>query len=173
MKKNEKSTLCGMLSMVAAAGLGVALIIQAMPLAFAGNPAALSGFGLTQGALMSCCIAGKYKGTRQDTASRTCLEPTTEDFSMEILQGKKCDADIWGTIVGASDSSPIQYFKGTVTRSAIRGCCDIKGKFSEPGWETEFKGTLCRKGNKWSGTGTYKTTREGAVCSGTFTMSQI
>jgi hypothetical protein len=144
-----------------------------VPSSSAANPGALSGLALTEGGSSSCCIAGKYKGTRQDTASGTCPEATTEDFTMEIFQGDKCASSIWGTIIGASDPTHVQNFTGTVTPSATRGCCDIKGSFAETGGGTEFKGTLCRKGNKWSASGTFKTTRTDATCTGTWKMSQI
>jgi hypothetical protein len=173
MNKKLKPTRWRTLLLLAATGLGVALIVQAMPWTFATNSPAFSGLGLAQEGPRSCCIAGKYSGTRKDTRSATCPEPTTENFTMEISQGKKCEADILGTIVGDSDPSHIQNFTGTVTQSATRGCCDIKGGFSETGGKTEFQGTLCRKGNKWSGSGTYKSTRERFVCSGTWKMSQI
>ena len=172
MKKIGKSTRFRMPLILATAALGVALIIQAVPLAIAANPAEPSGPSLAQGSPMSCCIAGKYKGTRQAT-SGTCPGPATENFAMEIFQGKKCDADVWGTIVGDSDPSQIQKFTGTVSPSATRGCCDIKGKFAGENEVTEFQGTVCRKGNKWSGSGTYKSTAEGTVCSGTWKMSEI
>jgi len=171
MKKIGRSIRYRTPLILAAAGLGVALIIQAGPLAIASNPAGLSGLSLAQ-ASPNCCVAGKYKGTRQAT-SGTCPGPATENFAMEIFQGKKCDADIWGTIVGDSDPTQIQNFTGTVTPSATRGCCEIKGKFGNAREATEFQGTLCRKGNKWNGSGTYKSTYEGAVCSGTWKMAEI
>jgi len=172
MNKVRKSTLRWTPLILAAAGLGIALIIQAAPSPIAPNPAGLSGLSPAQGSPMSGCVAGKYKGTRQATAG-ACPGPATENFSMEIIQGKRCEADITGTIVGDSDPTQIQKFTGTVAPSATRGCCDIKGKFSNEREVTEFQGTLCRKGNKWNGSGTYKSTYEGGVCSGTWKMAEI
>jgi len=157
MKRKSRGTRYRALLILAAAALGAVLIIGPI---------------LAQESPKPCCIAGKYKGVRQATSGR-CPEPATEKFTMEIVQGKKCEADIKGTIVGDSDPSQVQNFTGTVAPSATRGCCDIKGKFSGVSETTEFQGTLCRKGGKWVGSGTYKSVREGAVCSGTWKMSEV
>jgi hypothetical protein len=172
MNRIGKSYRFWTLLVFAAAGLTIAMIIQAAPLAIAFNPAGLSGLSLAQEGPRSCCIAGKYKGTRQATAG-TCPGPATETFSMEIFQGKKCEADISGTIVGDSDPTQIQKFTGTVTPSSTKGCCDMKGKFTTPTEVTEFQGIFCRKGNKWSATGTYKSTDAAGVCSGKWKMDEI
>jgi len=172
MKLFRKSTRLSSLLILTAAGLGVAVAIQAMPLKSAAGPAALSGSGPDQGKLKPCCIAGKYNGSREGT-SGTCPEPKTENFTMQISQGTECDSAISGTIVGESDPSQVQNFTGTVTQSTKKGCCDIKGKFAGESEVTEFQGTFCRKGNKWSGSGTYKSTDANGVCTGTWKMSQI
>jgi len=167
MKIKEIRALLEVLAVIAALGLGVCLVLEATP------PVKAASGGISQSGPSSCCIAGSYKGKRTDTASATCPEPTTEEFSMEISQAAGCGAGIWGTVVGASDPTHIQKFTGSVSRAPRRACCNISGKTGEPAEVTEFQGTLCRKAGKWSGSGTYKTTREGAVCSGTWTMSQI
>jgi hypothetical protein len=157
---------------LAAVALGIALIIQAVPSAVASSPAGLSGPCLEQGKPKPCCIAGKYNGTREGV-SGTCPEPKIENFTMQISQGDNCDSSISGTIVGDSDPTQIQKFTGTVMPSSNKGCCELKGKFTTATETTEFQGTLCRKGNKWSATGTYKSTDANGVCSGTWKMTEI
>jgi hypothetical protein len=94
---------------------------------------------------------------------------------MEINQNPGCGSDIWGKIISADGTT--NDFKGTVT--AAKECCSISGSFerpataSAPAEKTEFKGLLCKKGGKWIGKGTYKTTTGAIVCNGTWEMSQM
>jgi hypothetical protein len=122
-----------------------------------------------------CCIAGKYQGTQTRIASKGCTAETGK-FMMEINQDKGCGSKIWGKIISGDGTT--NDFKGTVT-AGLKGCCNISGSFgrpataTEPAERTDFKGVLCKKGGKWAGKGTYRTTRGTIICNGTWEISQM
>jgi hypothetical protein len=117
---------------------------------------------------MKCCIAGSYKGEHKDLPSRTCKEPGSGTFTMEIHQDRGCGAKIRGEITGSDGS--VMKFEGMV-KPARGKCCTITGKASNPGETVEFKGILCKKGKKWyTKEGKYKHSNG---CTGTFSMEQI
>jgi hypothetical protein len=118
--------------------------------------------------LKRCCIAGSYKGEHKDLLSRTCKEPGSGKFTMEIQQDRGCGEKIWGEIIG-SDGEAMK-FEGMV-KPAPGKCCTITGKASKPGETVEIKGILCKKGKKWyTKEGKYKHSNG---CTGTFYMEQI
>ncbi len=131
--------------------------------------------GGTPQPLGKCCIAGKYQGTQTRIASKTC-KPETGKFMMEINQDPGCGSKIWGKITSSDGTT--NDFTGTVT-AGEKGCCNISGSFARPptatapAEKTEFKGLLCKKGDKWAGKGTYRTTTGTIVCNGTWEMSQM
>jgi hypothetical protein len=114
-----------------------------------------------------CCIAGTYQGTHKDNLSRTCPKPQSGDFIMEINQDQNCGSKIWGTVKDVTGES-IQKFEGKVAPGNQK-CCNIAGIMKKPGEETSFKGTLCLRGGKWVGQGTYKNSRG---CTGKWEMKQ-
>ncbi len=122
-----------------------------------------------------CCIAGKYQGTQTRIASKTC-KPETGKFTMEINQDRGCGSKIWGRIISTDGTT--QDFTGTITPGE-KGCCNISGSFarpataSAPAERTDFKGLLCKKGDKWAGKGTYRTTTGTIICNGTWEISQM
>ncbi len=123
-----------------------------------------------------CCIAGEYEGYRKDALppTKSCPKPEEGPFKMVIYQAERCGSKIWGKVTGEDGS--VQEFSGSVTPGTEKGCCNINGETTKkPGEVTRFKGTLCLKGGKWMGKGTYTTQRvpEGIVCNGTWEMKQM
>jgi hypothetical protein len=123
-----------------------------------------------------CCIAGEYKGQHKDIPSKTCPKPEEGDFKMVINQDKGCGSKIWGKIINPDGST--QDFTGTVTLGKD-GCCNISGGWRKPAppgkpvERTDFKGFLCKKGGKWAGEGTYRTTRGSIICNGKWKMAEM
>lgn len=127
-----------------------------------------------------CCIAGKYEGFHKDNlpASKTCPKPGAGKFIMEIMQDKGCGSKIWGIVTDPKDGTK-QNFEGTVI--VREKCCYIEGIMKKPaaatgapGQETKFWGTLCKKGDKFVGSGEYSTST-GTLpgCKGKWKMMQM
>lgn len=123
-----------------------------------------------------CCIMGEYKGHHKDIASKTCPKPEEGDFKMVIYQDKGCGSKIWGKVINPDGST--NDFTGIVTVGK-KGCCNISGGWSKPaasggpGERVDFKGLLCKKGGKWAGRGSYRSTRGTIVCNGDWSMTQM
>ena len=124
-----------------------------------------------------CCIAGKYQGSHKDTPSKTCPNPGSGNFIMEINQDQGCGSKIWGTVTDPKDGST-QNFEGKIIKRDK--CCYIEGVMKKPAAtaavpaeETKFSGLLCKKDGKWAGNGKYITTRPGVTCNGTWEMKQM
>ena len=137
--------------------------------------AAVTAASAGQDLRASCCVAGRFRGHRADTPSRTCPTPKADDSSMNISQELRCGMKVWGDVRGDHDADhPAQNWTGTVKPSLTKkGCCEIKGGFSKPGESVEWTITLCKKDGKWVGAGTYKQTHGLEVCNGTLTIHQI
>jgi hypothetical protein len=122
----------------------------------------------TQSLKKVCCFAGTYKGFRKDLPSKSCSEPTSGEFKIEIKQDKGCGSKIWG-IISDPTGSPMK-FKGKVTAGPGR-CCTLEAKAEKPGESVKFKGVLCKRGTKWyCKEGKYVNSRG---CSGVFELEQI
>jgi hypothetical protein len=128
-----------------------------------------------------CCIAGKYEGVHKDNlpATKTCPTPKSGKFIMEIIQDKGCGSKIWGTVTDPKDGTK-QNFEGTV--KVREKCCYIEGTVKKPGptaaaasvEETKFWGTLCKKGDKFVGSGEYSTFNGPLPrCKGKWEMKQL
>lgn len=123
----------------------------------------------------TCCISGKFRGHRADILSRTCPTPKSDDFTMNISQEPRCGSKVWGDVQGDHDADhPAQKWQGTLKPSlTAKGCCELKGSFTNGTETVEWTITLCKKDGKWSGSGTYKQTNGAVVCNGTLTMTQV
>ena len=122
----------------------------------------------------TCCVSGKFRGHRADTASPSCPTPKIDDFTMNISQERGCGPRVWGDVHGDHDTDhPPQKWEGTVKASLThRGCCELNGGFTTLTDKVEFTIVLCNKLGKWTGKGTYKSARGAEVCNGTLTMTQ-
>ena len=138
--------------------------------------AEMDGNGMAQRPPMrpkgTCCVAGTYTGTNRDTPSATCTEPGNDSFTMILSQGPGCGANLSGTVTGASDPSHVQTLTGRVVPAMGRECCAINGTLGSPKESTQFQGNLCLKDGKYTGSGTYTTTRGAVKCDGNWQMTQ-
>lgn len=154
-----------------------ATVLVALGALAAGAAAAeATGTGLAQRPPLrpqgTCCVAGTYSGTTRDTPSATCKEPGGDTFTMVLNQGPRCDANLSGTVTGESDPSHVQTLTGKVVPAIRRECCAINGTLGSAKESTQFQGTLCLKDGKYTGSGTYTTTRGAVRCDGTWQMTQ-
>jgi hypothetical protein len=122
-----------------------------------------------------CCVAGTYKGSQIHDPSFNCPPQTREAFTMVVIQGRGCGAEVKGTI---SDSTGNTFsFNGTLSK-APGGCCAFSASFGDPahpGYLVTLKGTFCLRLGKWQAKGTYKETNNSDPCkkSGTWQIQQI
>ena len=134
-------TKAGRLAILCVAGLVTAFI-------------ASSNAGNGQLEKKPCCIAGDYSGSFKFAASATCFHPESDTFTMQIVQGEKCDSAVSATAVRPHDPVPLEL-TGTVAPNTSKRCCDLNLHSSNEHETIDVKICLTRNlMGKWSGKGT-------------------
>jgi hypothetical protein len=125
--------------------------------------------------LKMCCIAGTYNGSQIHDPLPNCPAQVKEAFTMVIVQGRGCGAEVKGSITDTTGNT--FSFNGALSK-APGGCCVFSASFADPahpGYLVTLTGTFCLRLGKWHAKGTYKETNNSDPCkkSGAWQIQQV